>query len=257
MRRWWFLILLILSTAPAHAGTKDMVRLYQHFVGDADTKDVNVRGFELPPGAFYTHVLIGDGGKQGPHIVMMTCTPKECNGRSQWLGESGATIQSVGLIDLHGTATAEFASHEPYDPYGNYVKLTWTNTPAKKNRHAVIAVSTMRTQAKQSESRFGGMVNGTERRGKLWLLEAQAQQSGSVFSGETVDLAATGAGTTTSYSLEREAKVSALKLRAAERRMPENRSACLPGKPVIFFYILNANRYEPPSLEERPFPHGC
>jgi hypothetical protein len=259
MPRAWLILMLLTATSRAIAGSRSssdaLIETYQVFVGDADTKDLRVRGFELPKGGYYTHALLGDGGTHNPRLVLMTCTTKQCTGTTQWLGESSATIDSLILIDLNGTAITKLVGTRIDTTTGRYQKLAWSNAVSSSHSHAVLAVTTKREQVTQAESRFGGKVSGTERRNTFLLVDVQSNRGGSLFSGTTEDRGATGAGTTTSYSLDCDKKATTLDLIAVEQRWPENRSMCLPGKPVSVRYGLKDNRYQ--VIGDRLWPGGC
>jgi len=249
MLRRGLLALVILAVLPGAARADEVDRFAAYF--QVDRKDVDeVRGFELPPGKGYTHLLVGRFATTAEHhqhgVVVMRCDTQQCRGTPVYL-EVDTELDVLGLVDLAGSPTpltgggvASAAtgsqSYAPIPRLGKGKLLAW---PA-------LVLETRRRTTRTGATRFRDHVTGVEYLDHLIIVPLRYQKDQRlhwIFRETTVDRGIGGAGATTSYRLDRGTHEGALDIVATEHRHDDDDSACLPPEPTEQRFVLAGGRY--------------
>jgi hypothetical protein len=228
------LALLACLTAAAHADTKLPTTPAEVFAAGMRIEEsaiVDVQDFTIK-GSDYRRALIGRF-KSGEFViggaVLVWCDTKLCWSTHAWLGPGD--VETLGIVDLAG-APAAFPRYA-YSKSGRALdagtKPTW---PA-------LLVRTTKRENKTTGSRYGGTVTGEHVQSELSVLSLSRkdQQSPQVLRTMVEDIWPTGAGMTVSFAV---GKAGALV--ATEQARIENKSMCLPPKPVVVHYKLDEHR---------------
>jgi hypothetical protein len=231
----------------ARAG--DQSETFAHFF-QVDPKTVDdVRGFELPKAAGYTHLLVGRFATSGAHrqngAVFMRCDARQCTGTRVYL-EVNAELHVIGVVDLSGAPTALRTTNELRRASRLYAPIARIGAGKRLSRPAVV-FETRRSEVRTGSTRWRKEVTGTERRHHLIIVPLRAgkdERLHRVFRETTVDRGLSGAGTTTSYRLERGKTKRALDIVATEQRHLDNLSMCLRPDPTEHRFVLKDGRYQ-------------
>ncbi len=256
------LAFMVVVAAPGLGHAATVAETYAHFVGEPANEDTKVQGYTMPTGSYVTHVIIGQSDKAPSRLVVLHCDDVQCEGSSVWLGQTGGTIETIMVVDLAGQATVS----APARPYfnGRYATLPWSNQlgthktktgKATTATSAALVITTMHQSKAKGTYKHGGVVDGTDSRGSLQIVNLAAKPVASMFQGPTIQRGATGAGSSTTYMLVRNRKHRLLDLAASEQRLLDNRSKCLPPDPVTFTFTVKDGRYV--QLGEPPIVGGC
>ncbi len=257
---WKILLAYTLVLAPRIAAAKTVADTYDHFVGDQASKDAKVQGYEMPPGLYVTHVIVGQSATSFSRLVLLHCDSKKCAGTDLMLGPPGTTVESIMAVDLHGDASVATPVRPNF--YGRFDLLPWSNVPraskAKKAKAMVtpaLVITTMRQTTAQDTYRDGSVANGADSDGQMQMFDLRATSLTRMFQGPTLRRGATGAGVSTTYTLVRNDQHVLLDLVASHQRLVDRHSGCLPPGPVLVTYQLKAGRYILPG--EAPNVGGC
>lgn len=245
--------MILLASASASAGTP--AQTYQHFVGDAASKNAKVQGYTLPTGMYYTHILVGQSTDASARVVLLHCDAKQCEGTTHHIGELGATIESVALVDLAGDASALDGVRPSLR--SEFTDLAWSNsrTTVQPTQVGALVIKTMHTEKATGTYRHGGEVQGTAYEGNITILNIERQPMQPLLQRETLRRGAAGAGLETTYAFVRTRKHPLLDLRASEQKLLDYNSRCLPPDPITYMFTINKGRYT--IAGERPLTGGC
>lgn len=240
---------MMLMVWPAVARASEQSEKFAHFF-QVDPKTVDdVRGFELPNAGGYTHLLVGRFATSATHsgngAVFMRCNARRCTGTRMYF-EADAELHVIGLVDLNGAPTALKVTNELRRPSRVYRPLARIGAGKRLSRPAVV-FETRRSVERTGSTRWRKQVTGTERRHHLIIVPLRAgkdQRVHRIFRETTVDRGFSGAGTTTSYRLERGKIKAALDIVATEQRHLEDKSLCLRPDPTEHRFVLKDGRYQ-------------
>lgn len=239
-------LVLAILCAPgrAHADDGEKGRLAQVFSLDRRVVTEAIT-YRLAGVTDYTEVIVGTYSEHGrdQHVLaLLRCGARTCTRVARaWIGPH--PFRLLGLADLNGKP-GPLSNDEEVKARASW-QVTLTG-PTRKLRWPVLVVETRNEEAATGETRWGKKVNGTERHNELLLFSLRKAESGGpqVVRLSTVDLWATGAGTTTSYSLARGTRKDALDIVGSEQRHLDSDSACLPPDPVEVRYVYKDGRYQ-------------
>lgn len=246
-------VLMLLVSATASAANP--LEIYRHMVGDAGGKKLNVQGYSLPAGMYYTHLVVGQSADTHIRLVLLHCDESQCEGTTHAVGDLGASIESLALVDLAGDAT----SLEGVRPSlrNDVVNLPWSNPRTSTQPAAIgaLVVKTMHAEAATGTYRHGGDVQGMAYDGTIAILDITRLPMQPLLQRETLRRSAAGAGLATTYTFVRTRKHPLLDVRASEQKLLDYNSRCLPPDPITYLYTINNGRYT--IAGERPLLGGC
>jgi len=246
--RWLACCVALCGSALAHAGEHDAAFAQHHGVKPTEVREV--AGYELPAGGDFTHVLIGRYD-HAPYVmtgaVLLRCDPTECQGRRADFGAAD-TIDVLGVIDLEGAP-------RPFPSRALGRGARYTKLPGKAPKWPALVVRTTERKAATSTTRSGKLVTGNEARARLYVISLAAIDRASVILQDTLDERyPSGAGTTTTYRLERGESKTGLEIIATEQRHLDRDSRCLRPEPIELRFTLDGRHYRAVAPPERT---GC
>lgn len=245
---------LMLAPGLARAGTAR--ENLAHFFEIEPAAVTQVAAFDLTGVAAYDRVVVGHWetpeGQPRAGAVLLDCDARRCLGTRVWLG--AGEVDVVGLRDLRGKpgplgGPAMVSRHEDWP--------TVLRGPTARPRWPVLVLETRDDKVTVGGSRFRGEVRGTERHHELVVISLRKadQRAPRILALRTMDLYPSGAGTTTSYRLERGGQRAGLDIVAREQREIENDSACLRPDPVEYRLVLTDGRYQ--KVDPDALRRGC
>jgi hypothetical protein len=245
-------ITLVLALVAAGAGSARAdwaTDNFKHFTRADDVRDTQT--LEIRGGGLYTHAVIGyarSGESWHPRVVLMECTPKRCNGKVVYLGDTNSTLE-WGLVDLAGRPTP-LAADRRISPYDRSIKLA-----TRGMRWPALVIETTRETRETTSTRFRKNVKGVRRERDTAIISLRRRdKSPRVFSQQSLRRSAANIGTSSSYRLIRPKHRGALQIEQSERRLT-GKSLCLPPKPVITIHQLEGERFAVRTGVQNP--GGC
>jgi len=237
------------------AGADPLGDTFQAMVGKSLTI-VEIAGFVLPAGGYYTHVLYGVG--EHPHgrvaaLALLRCGPRTCE-RTDISLKGAQQVELLGVVDLRG-APGPLSTLEAVHPFNrtNYEPLP--KAPDRLRDGALVIRTSETSEPTTDRDRSSRPVTGTHTRETLIVLSLRKHTAVPILDEPVRDTYPVGTGSIASFALVR-GNGALLDVSSETQRQLMKDSGCPAPKPFAQRWRLGDDRYVPDPAKP-PLRDSC